>query len=297
MTALSTIHFNNTECLALQNQHYRLLASISGGPRILWFGLLGGENLFVELENFCIPTAAGDYHLRGGHRLWNAPEDPASTYLPDNEAVQVQEYRTDFLSLLQLPQSNGLRKSLQIQLLENGIVRVTHSLQNLSAVPVRLSAWAITIMRPGGTAYLPHPQGNTDEHGLLPNRSFVFWPYSDIASQQFRVGNAYSRLQTGFAEGECFKVGWHNPVGWLAYQWQNQAFIKRAKYLSGSDYPDLNCNAEIFARREFLELETLSPLVTLSANESVQHVEEWQILQVENGKDSWQALSQHLMAE
>ena len=31
------------------------------------------------------------FHLRGGHRLWAAPEDPRVTYRPDDDPVEVDE--------------------------------------------------------------------------------------------------------------------------------------------------------------------------------------------------------------
>ena len=45
--------------------------------------------------------------------------------------------------------------------------------------------------------------------------------------------------------------------------------------ISGARYPDFGCNFEVFTNPDFLELETLGPLVELQPGEVVEHVEHW----------------------
>ena len=51
--------------------------------------------------------------------------------------------------------------------------------------------------------------------------------------------------------------------------------MKRAAVISGARYPDFGCNFEVFTNPDFLELETLGPLVELRPGEVVEHVERW----------------------
>jgi hypothetical protein len=46
------------------------------------------------------------------------------------------------------------------------------------------------------------------------------------------------------------------------------------------DYPDMGCSFELFSNHEMLELETLSPIVSLDPGECVRHEEEWTVEQV-----------------
>ena len=49
-------------------------------------------------------------------------------------------------------------------------------------------------------------------------------------------------------------------------------------YDACAKYPDFGSNFEIFANDNFLELETLSPLLTVAPGDSIEHVEEWYLL-------------------
>ncbi len=44
-----------------------------------------------------------------------------------------------------------------------------------------------------------------------------------------------------------------------------------------AEYPDHGCNAEIYCNENFLELESLAPLVYLEPGAGVQHREVWEI--------------------
>jgi hypothetical protein len=50
---------------------------------------------------------------------------------------------------------------------------------------------------------------------------------------------------------------------------------KRAAVISGAKYFDFGCNFEVFTNPDYLELETLGPLVELGAGKAVEHVEHW----------------------
>jgi hypothetical protein len=75
-----------------------------------------------------------------------------------------------------------------------------------------------------------------------------------------------------------FKSRWgasYNSAGWGAYFREGYLFIKRAAVISGAQYPDFGCNFEVFTNPDFIELETLGPLVELPPGEVVEHVERW----------------------
>ena len=59
------------------------------GPRIMRYGFAGGQNLFKEVPEELGRSGEPTWQLRGGHRIWVAPEDPYLTYAPDNGPVEV----------------------------------------------------------------------------------------------------------------------------------------------------------------------------------------------------------------
>lgn len=74
-----------------------------------------------------------------------------------------------------------------------------------------------------------------------------------------------------------------------AYYREGFLFLKYAARVPGGQYPDYGCNFEIFTNPEFLELETLSPIVPLQPGESTCHTESWWLFQnVSSGEgDDW----------
>ena len=73
----------------------------------------------------------------------------------------------------------------------------------------------------------------------------------------------------------AFKIGLRHPEGWAAYVLGDHLFIKSVPLIDDATYPDMGSNFETFTNSEFLELETLGPLQSLSAGEVLVHTESW----------------------
>ena len=76
---------------------------------------------------------------------------------------------------------------------------------------------------------------------------------------------------------EPFKVGFANPVGWMAYWLEDTLFVKSASYNPQVIYPDFGCSSECYCNDQFIELETLGPLQEIQPGDSIQLVETWQL--------------------
>jgi len=48
------------------------------------FRVRGSQNFFKEFREQLGKTGEEKFQLRGGHRVWKAPEDPIATWAPDN---------------------------------------------------------------------------------------------------------------------------------------------------------------------------------------------------------------------
>ena len=76
--------FHGEETLVLENEHLRVEVLATAGPQIVRVQLAGSsENVLGEVPDVCWDTPWGRYRLRGGHRLWFAPENPPLTSAPD----------------------------------------------------------------------------------------------------------------------------------------------------------------------------------------------------------------------
>ena len=71
------------------------------------------------------------------------------------------------------------------------------------------------------------------------------------------------------------KTGLFNANTRLAHLLGSELFVKRSQADSGAHYPDFHCSCEIFTNGDFLELETLGPLVDLEPGATAEHMEGW----------------------
>jgi hypothetical protein len=111
---------------------------------------------------------------------------------------------------------------------------------------------------------------------LLPDRQLSFWPYSNLNDPRLQLDNEFILLE---ARQECppFKMGVFNPQGWMAYWLDGILFRKSFTVHTELPHPDFNCNAESYADSDFVELESLSPLTSLSPGALLTLVETWQL--------------------
>ena len=271
---MKTTQYSGYECVELANDALSVLITKSIGPRIISLSLKGKENLLAQIPDAVAEcTNVGPYHFYGGHRLWHAPEDVGRTYMPDDDPVTVTEIDHGVHLQQNVEKLTGMQKSMEV-ILPGAQPQLTikHQITNHGLWPVETAAWAITQIRPGGTAILPQSKIQTEK---LPNRSLVMWPYANMGNKN--ISWLKDRIQVKIDFNESFKVGFPNPRGWLACIVDNTLFIKRAAYYAQETYCDFGCSSECYADNRFVELETLSPMKLLNPGESITHVETWEI--------------------
>jgi hypothetical protein len=269
-------------CYFLGNGSVELLVLADVGPRIIRYALTGGENQFHEFPDQAGLCGGGEFRLYGGHRLWVWPEDER-TYFPDNRRVEVETIRTraTFTAPIEAqPPGTGLQKSLAVQLSEEGShVRVIHSIANHSFQPTRLAPWTPTVMRPGGRGILPLPErAAMDKDHFQSVSPLALWSFTDFTDNRWRLGSNFLQLVQQEKPAGRFTEqmsGLFNAAAWGAYVRSGSLFLKRTRIEPQGQYPDFGCNFEMFTNSEFLELETLGPVVTLQPGQSVEHTEDW----------------------
>jgi hypothetical protein len=275
---MKTVEFLGLECVELSNDSLSLLVTKSVGPRIISLQLAGGENIFAELPEVVLDCpGVGDFHIRGGHRLWHAPEDPTRTYLPDDDPVEIESLENGLRVTQKTEAQTGIQKKIKIKLdPTKNAVTVKHTLTNHGLWPVTCAPWAVTQMKPGGVGLLPQNQGLWDENPTLPNRPITLWPYTDINSPVITWGNDVVQVRAEMV-ADMLKIGFPNLRGWLAYWHSGTLFVKRAKFDHQAAYFDFGSSSECYCDPRFLELETLAPITTLNPGESVSHIETWEL--------------------
>jgi len=249
----------------------------TAGPRIARLRYKDSENLFAELPDNVTQTPYGDYHYFGGHRLWHAPEAMPRSYIPDNDGLNVKSIPNGLLLDGKIEPGTGIHKQIEVQLdPERPIVYLTHTLINENLWEIQLAPWAITMFRLGGVVVMPLLSEDQGTDGLLPNRNLSLWPYSRITDPRLYLDDDFIVLKAS-ENFPPFKIGCYNSRGWIAYYLDGILFRKSFEIFSNKTYPDFGCNSETYSDSEFVELESLAPLVKLAPGESVNHVETWEI--------------------
>lgn len=268
-------------CLELSNADAKLIVSTDFGPRILYYALDGGRNILGWHPEAAVETELGRWKPYGGHRLWLAPENMPLSYSPDNVPVACE---IDGDLSVSLTQEIEARKRTQKQIFitldaEGSGVIVHHRITNHGRSPFVMSAWALTILRPGGEAIVPNePFKPYSGENLLPVRSMALWSYTDFNDPRWSFEERLVRLRVDENTHAQQKFGVLNRQGWAAYRWEDLLFVKRFDFIYDAVYPDMNSNTEVYTAGSFVEVESLSPLKNVQPGDAVTHTERWELL-------------------
>jgi len=268
--------FNQPNCYTLSNGTVDIIVTSDIGPRIIAYRFPGGENMLAELPEAVVPTAFGDWHPWGGHRLWHAPEVMPRTYYPDNSPITAEVGKDSIRLIEPTEPPTGIQKEMLITLDPHGTrVVIQHKLTNKGLWPVDLAPWALTIVNGGGTTIIPNEPFISHDDKLTPARSMTLWGYTDFSDPRWTFGKKFTRLHTDPNLNDPQKAGFADKQGWAGYLRKDILFVKTFPYMEGKEYPDNGCNFETYTAGTFMEVETLGPMVKLEPEQSVTHEEHW----------------------
>ena len=270
----SEIRFHplHKKCLFLQNGTVEVGVALEFGLRIVHFSFAGEVNVFFEQpEEMTRFTNERGWRIRGGHRLWLAPERQED-YEPDNEPVEWEEKENSFLFTQKEDKALGVIKSFEIAL-DGNRVTVTHRAKNTKDSGQRFSLWALTVMKPGGTLTIPLKER---EGGMDPLHRLSFWDYTDLGDGRIRFEKDRIRIEQRKAERNL-KIGLGHPKSAPTYENGGTVFYKHVPFFEGEAYPDGDVSFEVFVSDFMTEIEGLSPLYALKPAETAAYTEIWEL--------------------
>ncbi len=275
--------------VVLENKVIEAYVTVDVGPRIIRFGFIGGQNLMQDdrtLLGSLTDKKFEDYFGEGkawenlgGHRIWLSPESYPETYYPDLDPV---EYRIepDGKTVSFYPPfetENSVFKELVLTLPEEeeATMLVTMRTTNVGLKPLRFSLWGLTVSAQNGTAIIPM---NTDDTGLLSNRTIVAWPYTNLGDARVKWMNKYVTLRQDPNGDGPFKLGFDLKGGKVHYLLNDEVFTKyHMTHHPDATYPDNGCSFEIYTNPNFIEIESLSPLCDVAPGSRSELTELWKL--------------------
>lgn len=264
------------KCLKITNSVVEIMVTIEYGPRIVKYGYVSGRNQFAEDVNNKISTSHGDYYIIGGHRFWHLPENKDRTYIPDNKKVEYESIFNGVRLIQEIEKWTQVQKIIEITFeLSSSKVNILHKIVSLNAFDINISVSGITAMSKGGIEIIPLEERKI---GTMPNKSFVFWPYSNIKDSRVYFGDRYIAMKVCENVFENFKIGFNTNLSYAMYYNENELFVKQFKRdKNNSNYPHMGCSYESFIGINYIEMQTNSPIYTISTNQCVEHLEIWDL--------------------
>ena len=278
VTVQKTAYKGWPNCYRIANGEVELVVTSDVGPRIIRFGFVGGQNVFKEFPDQLGKTGESDFQLRGGHRVWKAPEDPVGSWAPDNAPVQIELAADGLTAREAVEPLTKLQKEIEIHLAPSGTaVTVIHRIANHSLFPLEYSVWAMSMMAQSGIAITGFPPRGKHPIDLAATNPLVMWAYTDLSDPRWKFTRKYLMLRQNADVADAQKLGLFHPNTWVAYVLNGEAFVKQTQSDSAKTYPDFGCSFETFTNNEFLEIETLSPLTKVQPDQNAAHVEHWSL--------------------
>jgi len=280
--SITTTQFAGHEAIRIDAGRMALMVTTSVGPRVLGLLTEDGRNHFAELPEMTLDCpGSAPIHLRGGSRLWTAPEDPRVTYRPDDEPVGVEEIAGGVRLVARPDPVAETSRETSIRVTGPERFSFDYRVVNRADHPQRLAAWAISMMAPHGRAWLPTLTVPFDPGGFQAQRNIVLWPYARHDDPRFVLhGHAIELRAAILAERPTlgrFKVGTSLRRGWVAHWREGVLLVKRAGHDESREYADMGASGQLYSQADFTELETLGPLTELAPGDSAEHHEDWEV--------------------
>jgi hypothetical protein len=273
---MERVSFNGWDnCVRLANDEVELIITTAVGPRIVRFGYIGEKNMFAEFEGQQGTSGESEWMIRGGHRLWVAPEEAPLTYELDNGPIEVEKIPNGVRTIQPIDKLSGILKTMDITLApDSNQVEVRHTITNRNDNPVDAAPWALSVMAPDGMAVIPKPAFIPHTDRLTHNQEWSIWGYTDFSDPRWTLGSRYVFFRQDRNSGPN-KLGIAHREGWVGYLLGEFLFTKYFSFEEGATYPDAGMNFETFSNEDMLEVESLGPLVTLAPDASAIHTERW----------------------
>ncbi len=263
-------------CYRISNDEVDLIVTSDIGPRIMRYGFLNGQNLFKNFEETMGQSGESEWMLRGGHRIWAAPEEAPRTYAPDNGPVEIVIARNALTAIQPVEAMTGLQKEITVILAPTGTaVEVRHRIKNTLLWEIEAAAWAVSMMEQRGVGITGFPPRGKHPDILPPTHPLVMWAFTDLSDPRWKFTKKYFMLRQVPENAAPQKIGHFNPNTWGAYLLGTDLFVKRTTADARLPYADFGCSYETFTRDDMLEIETLGPLTKLAPGASLEHIEHW----------------------
>lgn len=260
--------------LFLTDERIEIGAALDFGIRVSHLSVPGMENIYYEQ-----PADGSDgfvtdegWKLYGGHRIWNTPES-LTCNCPDNDPVEYEITETGCIIRQHEEPWRHIEKELHIDFLDDGRVRVENLIRNMSDEVIETAAWGVNTLC-GGKMDIDFIKANVPGENV--GKSIALWGETNIADERLTFTKDHMSADWKSIP-DYFKIGIFTNSPEAVYEAKGQRFTLTFDSEFYGDYPDNNCNFELFMCASFMELESLGKVMPLKKGEAAKHTEYWTI--------------------
>lgn len=279
---------NFGKCVLLTNGIIGVVVTIDFGPRVIEFGFCDKENLFYQdtkrtckIEPDSGVNSEQTFYYYGGHRLWLSTERPAKAVLPDNAPVVYSILPESVRFSAPRQKGSNFQTGFEIFMGEDtSDIMVVHTAKNTAKEAQPCGLWPITMLKGEGVVILPQ-NSDTSDH-CRPNRAVVLWPGTEIHDERLFIGNRFLTICKTSEDKAPLKIGCNNILGWAAFVAPHYTFIKRYVHDVQAVYPDFGSSCEVDCQKDFVEIQSMSPMYRVEPGQEIKHVENLSLYQTPN---------------
>lgn len=265
-------------CRRISNGQIELIVTEDVGPRVIRCGFTGGQNLFKNYDAEMGGAGERDWKIRGGHRVWVAPERKSYTYEIDNHAVAIDLHADGLTATAPSNPETGLQQSLTLHMSASANeVIATSRVKNCTKFPVEYAPWGPTVMAPGGLGITGFPPRGTHAENVEPTNPWVMWAYTNFADPRWKFTFKYVTLRQDVNGNGAQKLGIFNPLTFGAYLLNGELFLKQFRPDVSKRHADLGCSYQSFTNEDMLELETMGALENAAPGQTLELTETWSL--------------------
>ena len=273
--------FGGLRAVELRTRSLRLVAVVSGGPRLAFLGRPKGDNLLLWEPG---RHGRGKWDLMGGHRLWTTrpgADEAEETYVADNAPCRVELDRGGCTLTAAPEPSSATRRGMRLRVPAPDRIEIEHFIRNEGAMLWSGGLWGLTCTVPGEGGRYTIPLGDGSGWDTAGMVVFRRWGgghgTGGFEDTQFRLTEDALVLEPGGRENKRMiradpgVIAMHAPRLGLV-------FAKRAAYAPSlaAGYP-MGTNLALYVgpRNFMVEMETMGPAATLKPGEELTHTETW----------------------
>ncbi len=267
------------EAIEILHGKMRLIVVVDMGPRIAWFGPASGENLlFWDSED---RYRRGDWLLKGGHRVWitrPGADECEESYAADNGRAAIN-LRANTATFTGQPHPLfGIQRGFTIRPIAADAIWVENFVVNKSDMLWSGGIWALTCTNPGGGAAYGIPLGDDSAWDSFPVVFFKRWGGGHTSLVNDPQLKWTENMLIINPRGREAKRALFAPKGVIAMRAPRQrcSFLKAVNAVKGASYP-CGCNIAFYIgpKNFMVEMETMSPEMTLKPGERLVSAERW----------------------